>query len=95
MKAETIDVKAEAVEKSLLPHPWLSKTSRQVGLLCACARHLMGRPYLYVKDRWPINLGNGNSLASADVPSKILRYNLLSREWRINMDNRRQSFQHS
>ena len=29
------------------------RTSRQVRLLCSWARHLTGRPHLYVEDRWP------------------------------------------
>ena len=44
-------------------------------------------PHLYVEDRWPRHFGNGNSQASADWPSKIWRYNSLSREWTINMEN--------
>ena len=47
----------------------------------------MGRPHLHVEDRWPRHLGNGNSQASADVSSKIMRYNLLSREWMANINN--------
>ena len=35
------------------------------------AKALNGTPHLYVEDRWPRHLGNGNSLASEDVPSKI------------------------
>ena len=31
----------------------LWRTSRQVRLLCPGARHLTGRPRLYVEDRWP------------------------------------------
>ena len=31
----------------------LWRTSRQVCLLCPWARHFMGRPSLYVEDRWP------------------------------------------
>ena len=29
------------------------RTSRQVRLLCPRAKHLTGRPHLYVEDRWP------------------------------------------
>ena len=32
--------------------------------------HLTGRPHLYVADRWPKHLGNSNSQASTNVPSK-------------------------
>ena len=35
------------------------------------ARNLTGHPHLHVGDRWPINFRNGNSQASADIPSKI------------------------
>ena len=49
----------------------LWRTSRQVRLLCTWARHLTGRLRLYVEDRWPRHLKNGNSQASADFPSKI------------------------
>ena len=31
---------------------------------------LNGAPHFYVEDRWPINLGNGDSQTSADIPSK-------------------------
>ena len=65
----------------------LWRTSRQVRLLCPWARHLKGRLRLYVEDRWPRHLGNGNSQASADFPSKIQQYNSLTREWKINMNN--------
>ena len=34
-----------------------------------------------------IHLENGNSQARADVPSKTLQCNSLSREWRINVVN--------
>ena len=49
---------------------------------------LNGTPHLYVEDRWPINLEKSNSQESADFPSKVQRYNSLSREWRINMANK-------
>ena len=57
-------------------------------LVVPWARHLIGCPHLYVEGRWPRHHGNGNSQASADVQSKILHYNLLSRKWRINMANK-------
>ena len=63
----------------------LWRTSRQVRLLCPWARHLTVRPRLHVEDRWPKHLKNGNSQASANVPSEIERYNSISCEWRINM----------
>ena len=49
----------------------LWRTSWQVRLLCPRARHLTGRPRLYVGDRWPRPIGKINSQANADVPSKI------------------------
>ena len=49
---------------------------------------LNSMPYLYVEERWPRHLGNGNSQVSADILSKILQHNSLSREWRINMANK-------
>ena len=55
-------------------------TSRLVRLLCPWARHLKGRLRLYVEDRWPRHLGNGNSQASADLPSKILQFAFSSME---------------
>ena len=48
----------------------------------------MGSSRLYEEDRWPRHLGNSNSKASAEISSKKYRYNSLSREWRINMDNK-------
>ena len=42
-----------------------------ISLVVRWARHLTGRPYLYMKDRWPRNLGNGNHQASAEVLSQI------------------------
>ena len=43
--------------------------NRQVRLLCPWTRHLTGRPHLYVEDRWPRHIANGNSQTSADVQS--------------------------
>ena len=40
-------------------------------LVVSLGKALNGTPRLYVEDGWPINLGNGNFQASADVPSKI------------------------
>ena len=40
-------------------------------LVVSLGKALNGTPYLYVEDKRPINLGNSNSQASADVPSKI------------------------
>ena len=34
-------------------------------------KDLTGRLRLYVEDRWPRHIANGNSKASSDVPSKI------------------------
>ena len=57
-------------------------------LVVSLGKALNGTPHLYVEDRWPINLEKGNSQASADIPSKVKRYNSLSGEWRINMANK-------
>ena len=60
-------------------------TKRASSLVVSLGKILDGTPHLYVKDRWPEHIANGNSQASADLPTKIERYNSLSREWRINM----------
>ena len=58
-------------------------------LVVSLGKALNGTPHLYVEDRWPRQLGNSNSQASANIPSKRWRYNSLSREWRINMANKK------
>ena len=63
-------------------------------LVVSLGKALNGTPRLYVEDRWPRHLGNGNSQASADIPSKILRYNSLSREWRINMNTKKNLYKY-
>ena len=40
-------------------------------LVVSLGKALNGTPHLYVEDRWPINLENSNSQASADFPSKV------------------------
>ena len=43
-------------------------------LVVSLGKALNGMPTplsVYVEERWPINHGNGNSQANADVPSKI------------------------
>ena len=40
-------------------------------LVVSLGKALNGTPRLYVEDRWSRHFGNGNSQASADVPSKI------------------------
>ena len=40
-------------------------------LVVSLGRALNGTPHLYVEDRWPRHLENGNSEASADFPSKV------------------------
>ena len=57
-------------------------------LVVSLGKTLNGTPRLYVEDRCPRHHGDDNSQASADVPSKILRYNSFSRERRINMANK-------
>ena len=47
--------------------------------------------HLYVEDRWPRHLGNGNYQSCAEVLSKRQRYNSLSREWRINKANKKKT----
>ena len=64
-------------------------------LAVSLGKALYGTPHLYVEDRWPINLEKGNSQASADFPSKVQRYNSLSREWRINMANKTKTKQNA
>ena len=49
-------------------------------LVVSLGKALKGTPHLYVEDRWLKHIGNGNSQASADFPSKRLRYHSLSRE---------------
>ena len=39
-------------------------------LVVSLGKALNGTPHLYVEDRWPRHLGNSNSRASADIPSK-------------------------
>ena len=39
-------------------------------LVVSLGKALNGTPHLYVEDRWPRHLGNSNSKASADIPSK-------------------------
>ena len=72
--------------------PWRSDLediveSQPATSLVSLNKVLDGTSHLYVKDMSPRHFGNGNSQASANVPSKIQRYNSLSREWRVNMDN--------
>ena len=57
-------------------------------LVVSLGKALNGTLHLYVKDRWPRHLGNGNTQARADKPSKVKRYNSFSRQWRINMVNK-------
>ena len=65
-------------------------------LVVSLGKALNGTPRLYVEDRWLRHLGNDNSQASEDVPSKIYQYNSLSLEWRINMANKnKKNFQKS
>ena len=56
-------------------------------LVVSLGKALDGTLLFYMEGRWFRHLGNGNCQAGADVPSKIWRYNLLSRKWRINMNN--------
>ena len=58
-------------------------------LVALLGKALNETPRLYVEDRRPRHHGNGNSRASADVPSKIYQCNLLSHEWRLNMANKK------
>ena len=51
-------------------------------------KHSTERPHVYVEDRWPRHLENGNSQASENISSKRPRYNSLSRKWRINMSQK-------
>ena len=39
-------------------------------LVVSLGNALNGTPHLYVEGRWPRHLGNSNSHASADIPSK-------------------------
>ena len=39
-------------------------------LVVSLDKALNGSPHLYVEDRWPRHLGNSNTQASADIPSK-------------------------
>ena len=39
-------------------------------LVVSLGKALNGTPHIYVEDRCPRYLGNGNSEASADIPSK-------------------------
>ena len=56
-------------------------------LVVSLGKPLNVHSYLYVENRRTRHHENGNFQASANVQSKIWRYNLLSREWRINKDN--------
>ena len=40
-------------------------------LVVSLGKALNGTPHLYVEDRWPMNLENDNSQASADLLSKV------------------------
>ena len=48
-----------------------------------------GRLHLYMENRWARHIANGNSQASVHIQSKILWYNSLFHEWRINMANKK------
>ena len=43
------------------------RTSRQACLLCPWARHLTGRPHLYVADRWPSRTSPGYNCEVANL----------------------------
>ena len=73
-------------------HLWrLWRTSRQVRLLCHWAKHLTGRPAFMWKTGDP----------EISTPKRVRTYRpkhsytLLSREWRINMANKKKGFQWS
>ena len=40
-------------------------------LIVSLGEALNGTPHLYIENRWPRHIANGNSQASADSPSKI------------------------
>ena len=54
---------------------FMGDCAEQAGKFACCVlgqgTYLTGRTRLYVKDRWPRHLGNGNSQASVHFPSKI------------------------
>ena len=60
-------------------------------LVVYLGKALHGTPHFCVEDRWPRHFENSNSQASTDIPFKAWRYNSLSREWRINMLNKKKS----
>ena len=48
--------------------------------------------HLDVEDRWPRHLRSGNTQVTVDIQSKRQQYNLVSCEWRINIDNKKHIF---